>query len=104
MTIYSKVMKTTIRGVEVTIKKKQGRSYTLRRGLQWENRRKRSKKLGSGEGGWEKKIQRQGGKCRGEETDGMDPRKWMGVLNGNKQGDEEGKWTYIGSRGETMID
>jgi hypothetical protein len=27
---------------------------------------------------WEKKIQRQGGKCRGEETDGMDRRKWMG--------------------------
>jgi hypothetical protein len=26
------------------------------------------------------------------------------VLNGNKQGDEEGKWTYIGSRGETVID
>jgi hypothetical protein len=22
---------------------------------------------------------------------------------GNKQGDEEGKWIYIGSRGETMI-
>jgi hypothetical protein len=28
---------------------------------------------------------------------------WV-VLNGNKQGDEEGKWTYIGSRGETVID
>jgi hypothetical protein len=27
-----------------------------------------------------------------------------GVLNGNKQGDQEGEWTYIGSRGETMID
>jgi hypothetical protein len=26
------------------------------------------------------------------------------VLNGNKQGDEEGEWTYIGSRGETVID
>jgi hypothetical protein len=26
------------------------------------------------------------------------------VLNGNKQGDEEGKWTYVGSRGETVID
>jgi hypothetical protein len=25
-------------------------------------------------------------------------------LNGNKQGEEEGKWTYIGSRGETVID
>jgi hypothetical protein len=38
----------------------------------------RSKKLGRGEGGREKKIQRQGGKCRGKETDGMK---------------EEGEWT-----------
>jgi hypothetical protein len=28
--------------------------------------------------GWRKKIQRQGGECRGEETDRMDGRKWMG--------------------------
>jgi hypothetical protein len=26
------------------------------------------------------------------------------VLNGNKQGDEEGEWAYIDSRGETLID
>jgi hypothetical protein len=26
------------------------------------------------------------------------------VLNGNKQGDEEGEWTHIISRGETVID
>jgi hypothetical protein len=26
------------------------------------------------------------------------------VLNGDKQGNEEGEWTYIGSRGETVID
>jgi hypothetical protein len=26
------------------------------------------------------------------------------VLNGNKQGDEEGEWTSIGSRRETVID
>jgi hypothetical protein len=32
------------------------------------------------EGGWKKKIQRQGGKCRGEETDGMDRRKWKGGI------------------------
>jgi hypothetical protein len=25
-------------------------------------------------------------------------------LNGNKQGDEEREWIYIGSRGETVID
>jgi hypothetical protein len=54
--------------------------YALGRGLQRENRRKRRKKLGRGEGGWEKKIQRQGVKRRGEETDGMDRRKWMGSV------------------------
>ncbi|KAH0816725.1 hypothetical protein GEV33_006066 [Tenebrio molitor] len=27
-----------------------------------------------------------------------------GVLSGNKQGNEEWEWTYIGSRGETVID
>jgi hypothetical protein len=52
--------------------------YTLGRELQRENRRKRSKNLERGEGGWEKKIQ--GGKCKGEVTDGMDRRKWMGSI------------------------
>jgi hypothetical protein len=103
--VYSKEMETTIRGVEDAMKEnREDRISTLGRGLQREKRRTRTKKLGSREGGWEKKIQRQGGKCRGEETDGMDPRKWMGGLNGNKQGDEEGEWTYTDSRGETMID
>jgi hypothetical protein len=48
-------------------------------------------------GGWEKKIQRQGGKYRGEETDEMDS-------NGKKQGDEELERINIGSGGETVID
>jgi hypothetical protein len=49
------------------------------------------------EGGGGKKIQRQGGKCRGEETDEMDS-------NGKKQGDEELERINIGSGGETVID
>jgi hypothetical protein len=36
--------------------------------------------LRRGEGGWEKKIQRQGGKSREEETDGMAGSKWMGGI------------------------
>jgi hypothetical protein len=80
MTKYSKEMKTRRRGVEDTIKKKHGRMYAHWRGFQLENRRKRSKKVGRGEEGWEKKIQKQGGKCRGEETDGIDGRKWMGNI------------------------
>jgi hypothetical protein len=38
-----------------------------------------------------------------ENADGVDRRKWMGGLKGNKQGDEEGEWTYIDSRGETVV-
>jgi hypothetical protein len=49
--------------------RKQGTSYTLGRGLQQENRSKRSKKM-----------QRQSGKCRGEENDAMDLRKSMGGI------------------------
>jgi hypothetical protein len=42
-----------------------------------------------------------------EEERGMgkeNPKTRWEVLNRNKQGDEEGKWTYVGSRGETVID
>jgi hypothetical protein len=44
-----------------------------------------------------------------ENAEGKRLMKWIEeneweVLNGNKQGDEEGKWTYVGSRGETVID
>jgi hypothetical protein len=34
--------------------------------------------LGRRERGWKKKNKRQGEKCRGEEADGVDRRKWMG--------------------------
>jgi hypothetical protein len=54
--------------------------YAHGRGLQRENKRKRNRKLARGEGGWEKKVQKLGGKCRGEETDGMDRRKLMGGI------------------------
>jgi ssDNA-binding Zn-finger/Zn-ribbon topoisomerase 1 len=70
-------------------KRKQRRMCAHGRVLQRENRRKRNRILGRGEEEWEKKIQRQGGKCREEEIDGMDRRKWMGSINGNKQGYEE---------------
>ncbi|KAJ3620076.1 hypothetical protein MTP99_004070 [Tenebrio molitor] len=47
----------------------QRRMHARGRELQRMNRRKRGKKSGTGERGWEKKIQRQGGKCRGEERE-----------------------------------
>jgi hypothetical protein len=98
MTIYSKEVKTTRRRVEDPMKENR-KECMLMRG----KNRRRSKKLGRGEGKWEKKIQKQGGKCRGEEMEWMEENGWE-VLNGNKQRDEEGKWTYVGSRGETVID
>jgi hypothetical protein len=54
--------------------------YAHGRGLQRENKRKKNRKLARGELEWEKKILKQGGKCRGEETDGIDRRKWMGGI------------------------
>jgi hypothetical protein len=77
MTVYSKEVKTTRRRVQDAMKKNRDAHV---RGLQPKNRRKRSKKSGRVEGGWKKKIQKQGGKCRGEETDGMDRSKKMGSV------------------------
>jgi hypothetical protein len=48
--------------------------------------KKEEQEIGKRIEGWEEKIQRQGGKCRGEETDGMDRRKWMGGI-------QQGPWT-----------
>jgi hypothetical protein len=73
MKMNSKEMKTTRRRIEDAMK--GNREDCILLGGKRENRRKRSKKLGRGEGGREKKFQRQGGKCSGEETDGMDRRK-----------------------------
>jgi hypothetical protein len=47
--------------------------------------------LGRREREWKKKNKRQGGKCRGEEADGVDRRKWMGsagteINKGTKKG------------------
>jgi hypothetical protein len=65
---------------------------------------KRNKKLRGGTGGWEKKIQIQGGESGGKRVMEWIEENGCKVLNGNKQGDEEGEWTYIDSRGETLID
>jgi hypothetical protein len=52
--------------------RKQRKMYALGRGLQQENRRKRSKKLGRGEGGWEKKS-----KGKVENTEGKRLMEWI---------------------------
>jgi hypothetical protein len=65
-------MKTTIRCAEDTIKENREDCVLLERGLQQGNRGIEEQETGKREGGWEKKIQRQGGKWREEEIDGMD--------------------------------
>jgi hypothetical protein len=54
---------------------KRRKNYRIRGSKNW---RERSQKLGRREKGWEKKNERQSGKCRGEEADRVDRRKWMG--------------------------
>jgi hypothetical protein len=63
------------------------------RGLQRENRRKRSKKLGS--------ERRDGKRKSKDEMDAEGKRllEWS-EKNGNKQADEEEEWTYISSKGK----
>jgi hypothetical protein len=80
MTMNSKEMKTTRRLVEDAMKENRedcillGGDFNGRIGERgarnWEEEREDGKR----------KSQRQGGKCSGEETDGMDRRKWMGGI------------------------
>jgi hypothetical protein len=82
----------------------QGRMHARERGLQRVNRRKRSKKLGRRGGDGKRKF-----KDKVENAEGKRLMEWTEengwkVLNGNKQTDEEGEWTHVGSSGETVID
>ncbi|KAJ3622094.1 hypothetical protein MTP99_002623 [Tenebrio molitor] len=77
MTIqYSKEKKTT----EDAIKQNREDRILLGGDFNGAIGEKRARNWEEQRGGREKKIQRQGGKCRGEETDGMDRRKWMGGI------------------------
>jgi hypothetical protein len=77
MTQYSKEVKTTRRCVEDAMKENReecmlmGEDFNGRIGERnWEEER----------GDWKRKSQKQGGKCRRDETYGMNPRKWMGSV------------------------
>jgi len=41
---------------------------------------------------------------QGEELLTMVEEKGMGIMNGNKEGDEEGEWTFIGKMGSSVVD
>jgi hypothetical protein len=76
-------------------KRKQRRLYALGKRLQPKSRRKRRKKLGTREEGWEKKSKDKD-KDKVENAEGKRLMKWneengWEVLNGDKQGDEEGE-------------
>jgi hypothetical protein len=99
MTIYSKDMKTTRRGVEGTRKENREDRILLGGGTSTGEKEKEEQETGKKRGGWEKKIQRQDGKCRGEETDGMDRRKWMGGIEREQTGGRR-RGMDISSRGK----
>jgi hypothetical protein len=89
MTIYSKEMKTKRRRIEGAMKEKKedctplGEDFNGRIG-------------GRGEEGWEKKCNDKVENAEGKKLmEWIEENGWE-VLNGNKQGDEEGEWTYTG--------
>jgi hypothetical protein len=104
LTVYSKEMRTTTRRVENTIKKDReecmlvGGDFNGRIGERVARNREEEK------GGGKRKA-----KDKVENAERKRLMEWIEengweVLNENKQGDEEGEMTYVGSRGETVID
>ncbi|KAH0807642.1 hypothetical protein GEV33_015148 [Tenebrio molitor] len=74
-----KEMKTTRRRVEDAMKENREDRILSGGDFNWRIGERGARNWEEERGGWENKIQRQGGKFRGEETDGMDRRKWMRV-------------------------
>jgi hypothetical protein len=103
LTVCRKEMRTTTRRVENTMKKDREECMLVggnfngrigeRGGRNWEEK-------GDGKRKTKDKVENAEGKRLMEwiEENGWE------VLNGNKQGDEEWEITYVGSRGETVID
>jgi hypothetical protein len=102
ITVYSKEMRTTTRRVENTVKKDReecmlvGGDFNGRIGERgarnWEEEK------GDGRIKTKDKVEN----TEGKRLEWIEENGWE-VLNGNKQGDEEGELTYVGSRGETVI-
>jgi hypothetical protein len=104
MTIYSKEMKTTVRGAKDRIKEKREECMLL-----GGNFNGRIEKRGARNWEEEREDGKRKSKNNVENAKGKRLMEWIEengweVLNGNKEGDEEGEWTYIDSRRETMID
>jgi hypothetical protein len=104
MTIYSKEMKTTRRRVEDAMKENREDCILLGGDFNGEigERGARNWKEERGDG-------KRKSKDKMENAEGKRPMEWIEengweVLNGNKQGDDEEKWTYIDIRRETVLD
>jgi hypothetical protein len=103
-TVYSKEMRKTTRRVENTMKMDREECMLLggdfngrigERGVRnWEEEK------GDGRRKTKDKVENAEGKRL---IEWIEENGWE-VLNGNKRGDEEGEVTYVGSRGETVID
>jgi hypothetical protein len=104
MTIYSKERKKTPRRVEDAMKENKEDRMLLRGDFNGRigERRARNREEERRDGKRKSKDKVENAE-RKRLTEWIEENGWE-VLNGNKQGDEEGEWTYIGSRGETVID
>jgi hypothetical protein len=104
VTVYSKEMRKTTRRVENTMKMDREECMLLggdfngrigeREARNWEEEK------GDGKRKTKDKVENAEGKRL---IEWIEENGWE-VLNGNKRGDEEGEVTYVGSRGETVID
>jgi hypothetical protein len=104
MTIYSKEMKTTRRRVEDAMKENREDCILLGGDFNGEIGERGARNWEEERGDGKRKS-----KDKMENAEGKRPMEWIEengweVLNGNKQGDEEEKWTYIDIRRETVLD
>jgi hypothetical protein len=100
MKICSKGVKTTRRRVEDALKENRQKCMLMGGDFNGRIGGKRARNWEEGRGNGKRKF-----KNKVENVEGKRLMKWIKeseweVLNGNKQGDEEGEWTYVGSMGK----
>jgi hypothetical protein len=90
--------------VSKTQGKKIGKNVCSWEGTSTGKEEKKEQEIGKKRGGMGKKSQDKAeNAARKGLMEWIEENGWE-VLNGNKQGDEEGEWSYVGSRGKTVID
>jgi hypothetical protein len=104
VTVYSKEMRKTTRRVENTMKMDREECMLLGGDFNGRIGERGARNWEEEKGDGKRKT-----KDKAENAEGKRLIEWIEengweVLNGNKRGDEEGEVTYVGSRGETVID